>query len=73
MAKAARLLARPDKSKGKGNEGCKKLQRGILLDARNGARQILRLRSFAEHLRALLVHRPPVWRAKLEGVYAHGQ
>ena len=67
MTKAARLLARRDKSKGKRAGGRKKLQRGILLDARNGARQILRLRSFTEHFRALLVRRPPVWRAKLWG------
>ena len=55
MPRAARLLARRRKSKG-ASEQAKKLQRSILLDAHNGARQILRLRSLNVHVRALLTY-----------------
>ena len=68
MPKAARLLARRGKSKGAAEQG-KELQRGILLDAHTGARQILRLRSFTMHVRALLTRpRAPMARG-VDGQY----
>lgn len=65
----ARLLARRGKSEGC-KVGKKELLRGILLDARTRARQILRLCSYAEHPcpSRRVSSRPDG--ARMEGVYA---